>query len=136
MRSIEFAYTYYKGLYIPVVPLQLNHGSEWFEHWAFVDSGATYSVFNAREASNMELDLDSSMQRMIVVGDGSFIPASFVKMPMRIGDVELEIEIGFSERLGVGFNLLGRKDLFEKFQVCFSDSKRTVSFHFDESITQ
>ncbi|MEK7672157.1 MAG: hypothetical protein AAB344_08060, partial [Bacteroidota bacterium] len=53
-----------------------------------------------------------------------------------IGDVELEIEIGFSERLGVGFNLLGRKDLFEKFQVCFSDSKRTVSFHFDESITQ
>jgi hypothetical protein len=136
MRSIEFPYTYYKGLYIPIIPLQLQHRDEWFRLWAFVDSGATFSIFSMREALRMGLSLSSALERMILVGDGTSIPASFVKLPARIDDVELEVEIGFSERLGVGFNLLGRKDVFERFQVCFSDSKRTVSFHFDESITQ
>jgi hypothetical protein len=67
--------------------------------------------------------------RMIVVGDGSFIPASFLKLPMRIGELELEAEVGFSEKLGVGFNLLGRKDVFNAFRVCFSDAKNVVSFY-------
>jgi hypothetical protein len=52
---------------------------------------------------------------------------------MRIGDVELFVEVGFSEKLGIGFNLLGRKDVFEKFRVCFSDSKKILSFHWDEN---
>jgi len=36
--------------------------------------------------------------------------------------------IGFSERLGVGFNLLGRKGIFEHFKVCFSDKERRITF--------
>jgi hypothetical protein len=38
-------------------------------------------------------------------------------------------EVGFSEKLGVGFNLLGRKDVFNAFRVCFSDAKNVVSFY-------
>ncbi len=76
----------------------------------------------------MGLDLSQALQRMIVVGDGSFIPASFVKLPMRIGELDLEAEVGFSEKPGVGFNLLGRKDVFNTFRVCFSDDKKLVSF--------
>ena len=47
---------------------------------------------------------------------------------MKIGEVEFKAEVGFSERLGVGFNLLGRKDVFEIFKVCFDDRKKIVSF--------
>ncbi len=129
MRLVEFPYTLYKDLQVPIIPLQLQNGGEWFELWAFVDSGATFSIFAAREATGMGLDLSQALQRMIVVGDGSFIPASFVKLPMRIGEFELEAEVGFSEKLGVGFNLLGRKDIFNAFRVCFSDDKKVVSFH-------
>lgn len=133
MRSIEYPYTLYKRTYLPVIPVQLQHLGNWYRKWAFVDSGATYSIFAAVEAASMGLDLSHATQRHVVVGDGGFIPASFVKMPTRIGEVELQIEIGFSERLGIGFNLLGRKDVFERFRVCFSDKERVVSFHLDES---
>lgn len=129
MRVIEFSYTLYKGLSVPIVPVQIRSRNDWFELWAFVDSGATYSIFGAREAADMGLDLTNALRRMIVVGDGSFIPVSFVRLPVRIGEIELEAEIGFSERLGVGFNLLGRKDVFNAFRICFSDEEKTVSFH-------
>ena len=65
---------------------------------------------------------------MIVVGDGSFIPASFVVLPMHIGEVEMKVEVGFSDKLGVGFDLLGRRDVFNVFRVCFSDEERIISF--------
>ena len=131
MRVIEFPYSLYKDVPVPIVPLQLQSNGEWFELWGFVDSGATFSVFAAREAAGMGLDLSQAFQRMIVVGDGSFIPVSFVKLPMRIGETELAVEVGFSEKLGVGFNLLGRKDVFKAFRVCFSDAKQVVAFHQD-----
>ncbi len=131
MRVIEFPYTLYKGLSVPIIPVQLQNRGDWFELWAFVDSGATFSIFAAREALDMGLDLSQAMRRMIIVGDGSFIPVLFVKLPMRIGEIELNVEVGFSEKLGVGFNLLGRKDVFNAFRVCFSDEKKIISFHQD-----
>ncbi len=42
MRLVEFPYTLYKGLQVPIIPLQLQNGGKWFELWAFVDSGATF----------------------------------------------------------------------------------------------
>ena len=36
--------------------------------------------------------------------------------------------IGFSELLGVGFNILGRTGIFDKFQVCFNDHDRKWTF--------
>ncbi len=77
----------------------------------------------------MGLNLRGALQRYVIVGDGGYIPASFIKIPVQIGDVEINTEIGFSENLGIGFNLLGRKDVFEKFHVCFDDTKKIVSFH-------
>jgi hypothetical protein len=35
---------------------------------------------------------------------------------------------GFSERLGVGFNVLGRTRVFNQFQICFNDRTRPVTF--------
>jgi len=36
--------------------------------------------------------------------------------------------VGFSERLGVGFNVLGCAGIFNKFQVCFNDLTHRVTF--------
>jgi len=65
---------------------------------------------------------------MIVVGDGSFIPTCFHDLTMIIGGHEIIAPVGFSERLGVGFNILGRKGIFDQFRVCFNDHTRNVSF--------
>ncbi len=63
-----------------------------------------------------------------VVGDGSLIPVYTHRLPIRIGSVELTAAIGLSPRLGIGFNLLGRQDVFTHFDVTFSDAKTQVTF--------
>ncbi|MEW6419606.1 MAG: hypothetical protein AB1480_16080 [Nitrospirota bacterium] len=128
MRSIEFEYIPFKGLYVPMIPLKIKSGNLWFERWAFVDSGATYSIFHTKELTGTGIDYKHGKKMMIIVGDGSFIPVNFIKLSLMVGDIEIETTIGFSEHLGVGFNLLGGKDIFERFKVCFSDSNKIVSF--------
>lgn len=129
MRALEFDYIPYKGLYVPMIPVKFKCGDEWYERWAFVDSGATYSIFHPREFAGTGIEHGQGRKQMVIVGDGSFIPVNFLKLHIKIGEMEVNATIGFSEHLGVGFNLLGRKDIFDNFKVCFSDSKKVVSFY-------
>jgi len=46
--------------------------------------------------------------------------------------LEFEAVIGFSEGLGIGFNIMGRKDFFEKFRVCFNDKTDMIQFYPNE----
>jgi predicted aspartyl protease len=94
---------------------------------AYLDSGAFYSIFKIGLAAQLGLDLSRAKERMFVVADGSFIPAKIVKVPVEIGARRKIAEIAFSDRLNIGFNLLGRKDIFEAFdEVIFRESSRQV----------
>lgn len=128
MSVVEFSYTKYRDVLVPMIPVKLRGLDRWFEFWAFVDSGATYSIFASREAEGLGIEMRRGKKRMIVVGDGSYIPVYLFKIPVNIADTKFTAEIGFSDRLGVGFNLLGRKDFFEAFRICFSDSERKLTF--------
>jgi predicted aspartyl protease len=109
---------------MPIVPIVIqNH-----KVWVYVDSGATFSMVNAAEARDMGIDWQSGRRQMIVVGDGSYIPTFIHDLPIQIGTSQITAPIGFSERLGVGFNLLGRTGVFDQFQVCFNDRARRVTF--------
>ena len=67
--------------------------------------------------------------QFFVVGDGSFIPAKIIKIPIEIGNKKIIADIAFSEKLNIGFNLLGRKDVFEHFdEVAFNEKKKEVVF--------
>ena len=124
MSLIEFPYTLHKGYLMPIVPIAIqNH-----KVWVYVDSGATFSMVNAAEARDMGIDWQSGRRQMIVVGDGSYIPTFIHDLPIQIGTSQITAPIGFSERLGVGFNLLGRTGVFDQFQVCFNDRARRVTF--------
>jgi hypothetical protein len=61
-------------------------------------------------------------------GDGSFIPIYLHDLELQIGRETIVAKVGFSERLGVGFNLLGRKDVFQRFKICFQDSQGLLTF--------
>lgn len=128
MHSVEFSYTMHRGLKVPMIPLRVKGTKGWYDVWTFVDSGATYSVFEASEAERLGLILEAGKKMMIVVGDGSFIPVYLHRVTVQIGEEEFDTEIGFSSHLGIGFNLMGRKGIFDKFRVCFSDLNGIVSF--------
>jgi predicted aspartyl protease len=109
---------------MPIIPLLVED----HKLWAFVDSGATFSIFSIDDARRIGIDWDKGRRQMIVVGDGSYIPTYFHDLQLKISEREITAPIGFSERLGVGFNILGRVGIFDKFQVCFNDHDRKVTF--------
>ena len=113
---------------VPMIPIKMKRKEDWLEFWAFVDSGATYSIFASKEAEGLGIEMKQGKRTMVVVGDGSYIPVYLFKIPVSIGDIEFIAEIGFFDRLGVGFNLLGRRDFFNVFKVCFSDREAKVTF--------
>lgn len=44
--------------------------------------------------------------------------------------IKFNATIGFSESLGIGFNLLGRVDFFDRFRICFTDKEKIVEMTF------
>lgn len=128
MSVVAFKYSRYKDYHLPVVPIHVKGGTHWHEVRVFVDSGATYSVFGYQEAERLEIDTHNSERTYVKVGDGSFISVYMVSLPIRVDEIVLEATIGFSKELGVGFNILGRKDVFERFTVCFNDREGVVKF--------
>jgi predicted aspartyl protease len=124
MSLIEFPYTLHKHYLMPIIPVLIaGH-----KLWVFVDSGATFSIFGIDDARRIGIDWEKGRHQMIVVGDGSFIPTYFHDLHIQIGTYEIVAPVGFSERLGLGFSILGRSGIFDVFQVCFNDHTRKVTF--------
>ena len=129
MCTVTFPYVSLHGRHpLPIVPVELKGPSGWKEMLAYVDSGASFSIFATDEAERLGLDYADGEELMITVGDGSSIPVYLHRLPARISDIRLRATVGFSPRLGVGFNLLGRRDFFRRFDVTFSDRRRVVVF--------
>jgi len=124
MSLVAFPYTLHQGYAMPIIPLMiLAH-----KLWAFVDSGAIFTLLSVDEAHRLGIDWESGRRQMVVVGDGSFIPTYLHTLSLRIGPWEVAAPVGFSERLGVGFNVLGRTGIFNQLQVCFNDRTHRVTF--------
>ena len=127
MHSVIFRYQLLHRGWLPIIPLVLSWRRASIRSEAYLDSGAFYSIFKTGVAVQLDLDLSRAKERMFVVADGSFIPARIVKVPIEIGGRRRIAEVAFSERLNIGFNLLGRKDIFEAFdEVIFRESSREV----------
>lgn len=100
----------------------------WIRAEAYVDSGVFLSIFSPNEAAGLGLDYQKGKETFVTVGDGGLIPVYVHRLPLQIGTATFQASIGFSPRLGVGFNLLGRQDIFTHFDVTFSDATRTIIF--------
>ncbi len=128
MRAITLPYTLYRKRWAPIIPVQFQGPRGWMPIWTYVDSGASFSILGAQSAERLGLQANRGTRTNVVVGDGSLIPVYIHHLRTRIGPVELHAHVGFSPKLGVGFDLLGRQDIFTHFDVTFSDSRRLILF--------
>lgn len=128
MSVIVKKYKQYKGLIIPIIGIGIKYGDLWHPVEAYVDSGATYSVFHSGVAERIDLDFKKGKFINVEVGDGSKIPVFLHNLDIQLGGEIFVAVIGFSKKLGIGFNLIGRKSIFDKFKVCFDEKKRIVTF--------
>jgi hypothetical protein len=127
MRLIEFKYALHRQRDVPIIPVGLRTSGKWREVWAYIDSGSFYSIFDDKVSEMLEINLTAGEKVLAVVGDGSFIPIYLHRVGMRIEDDEFVMRIGFSPKLGVGFNLLGM-DIFDRYRVIFDNRAKKVVF--------
>lgn len=116
----------------PIVPLDIRAKSGvWIEFYAYIDSGAGFSVFHADDAQALGLKLELGRKIFFTVGDGAQIPAYVHKVPVRFAGEGFIAEIAFSNSLGVGTNLLGLKSFFDKFSFCFRHFLKKVEIEYN-----
>lgn len=120
-RTLHFRYQYLGGHLSPVVWVRLFRNDMQVLERAYVDSGAFYSIFDIRVAERLGLDWQLGRRAWVVTAEGHRIPIFLHPVGLRIGTFHIRAEIGFSEQLGIGFNLLGRHSLFNVLQFCFND---------------
>lgn len=129
MYSIVFPYKQINRRYMPIIPIFLYGSSSVISVEAYVDSGATFSVFNIEVAKELRLNLRNAREQYLVVGDGGLIPSKLIKISVQIGNEKFISDIAFSERLNIGFNLIGRQGIFEHFdEVVFKEKTKEVLF--------
>jgi len=126
---MKYPYIQFKNRFLPIVPIKFRLGNnDWVEFKAYVDSGAGYSVFHESVIEILGLELEDGRKEYVTVGDGSLIPVYMHRIVVQLALEEFEAMIGFSKQLGIGFNIIGRRDIFERFKVCFEENERVVEF--------
>jgi hypothetical protein len=129
MHSLALRYTLYRRRWSPIIPLTLTSSHRSIQAEGYLDSGAFYSVFRLELLIRLGLQPRQGKTRYLVVGDGSFIPVHIFKLSVEMVGERFIAEIAFSDRLGVGFNLIGRRGIFDHFdEIIFRERLREVEF--------
>jgi len=126
----RFEFPYMKdaqGHYAPIVYLQAWTGDRWLYLQAYVDSGASWSVFHVDVAQLLGIKLNQAKRRYIALGNGSVLPVYLQHIKVRFAGSEFTVPAGFSDALATGFNLLGRAGFFNRFAMCFNDRTRLLT---------
>ena len=126
--STVFRYKLVAGRWSPMVSAGLNLGSVWQPVELFIDLGATYTILWPKLAQSLGFDWRAGRKLFLQVGDGSHIPVYLHRLGVQIGPTRFKATVAFSDKLGVGFHLLGRHDVFERFKICFHEKRRLVTF--------
>jgi hypothetical protein len=123
---VEYQYAVVAGRQSPLIPLGLGYQGKWQRVEAYVDSGAFYRVFKTGFALALGIDWQKGQRVFVQVGDGGFIPVYLHILDIQIRQHRFSGQIGFSDRLGVSFNLIGRTPLFGQFITCFDDRQGLI----------
>ena len=115
------------GRYAPIVYLQTWTGHHWLYLQAYVDSGASWTIFHADVAELLGLNRSRGTRRYMTMGNGTVIPVSLHHVRVRFAGQEFLVPAGFSDGLTTGFNVMGRAGFFDRFVMAFNDRARTLS---------
>ena len=126
--GITLTYRRYRGELAPVVPIQVKAGRRWKRVWAYVDSGAAYSILSVAEARRLGLMKVKARRMAIATSGGRTHQISLHRLWVKLAGEKLSITFGVPRGFNVDFNLLGRRDLFRRYVVSFDDHKGLLTF--------
>ena len=100
------------------------HGN-WVPCFIYIDSGADLTIIPYRFGLMLGLRLEGPVEEVHGIGGG--IPIIIRRIELKIGDVIINARVGWSLREEVPF-LLGRMDVFNKFDIEFREREEKVIF--------
>lgn len=123
-----FRYKPFRRYPAPIITIGVRLEATWYPIEVYVDSGSAYTVLRAEIAEGVGFDYVTDERVYLQVGDGSFIPVYLHDLEIRLGSERFTATVGFSEKLGIGFNLLGRASIFNQFKICFQEDDSILTF--------
>ena len=125
---IRFPYRHYREAAAPVIPIKVLAGHRWRRIWGYLDSGAAYSILTVAEARKLGLLRIKARRMAVTTSGGQTHQISLHRLWVKLGDHRLSITFGVPRGFDIDFNLLGRRDLFRRYQICFDDARSVVTF--------
>lgn len=120
---IEFSYRKEKLktgeiIYRPVAKIYLfNDENEWIAEYFYVDSGADYTLIPYRMGRFLGFE-QLAHEVKEIGGIGGVIGVKFLKIPIKIDNFQFDCTIAWAQIERVPL-LLGRKDVFDNFDIIF-----------------
>jgi len=98
----------------------------WIELHPYIDSGADVTMLPLSFGKLLGLSVNKSEINQIGGISGS-VPAIYRKLPIKIGDFQMTVTVAWA-LIEEAPPLLGRTDIFDKFDITFRQTKRIVEF--------
>lgn len=118
-------------IYRPVAEVSFRdkNGSE-IVSFMFVDSGADITLISKSFGESLGLEINKEeIKEVRGIGD-SRVPVIIKKLPLKIGDISFEARVAWALVEGVP-PLLGRIDVFDRFEVSFKQKEKITEFKED-----
>jgi len=128
MTQIRFQYPKVNGSWRPIISLGLKLQNKWYPFNFYVYSGSEYSILRAKIADIVGFNYRTGNRISLQVGDGSLIQVYLHELEVQLGREKFTCPIGFSQQLGVDFNVLGKRGVFDRFKICFQQDPGLITF--------
>lgn len=126
--TLLFSYKRYRNGMAPIIPIMVLAKKRWRKTWAYVDSGAAYSMPTVSEAKRLGLMRIKARRVAVTTSGGRTQAISLHRLWVKLGRTRLSITFGVPRGFDIDFNLFGRKDLFQKYQITFDDAHAVRTF--------
>lgn len=115
-------------IYRPVAKAYIHKTSgDWVSEYFYIDSGADYTLIPYQMGCFLGLESISSSKVTEIGGIGGVIGVKSAVVPMRIGKYQFDCNIMWAQIERVPL-LLGRRDVFEYFDITFRQRVKKVIF--------
>ncbi len=123
--KVEYPYVRIRGQYYPLIPLTLHFNERSVKVFGLLDSGASVSLFRPEIARALGIPFGGHGGQTFKMVKGQ-LKVMICRLTVEMAKRTFPAFIGFSNGYSASFNIIGRKNFFERFGVCFNESKRRV----------
>ncbi|MFH1544713.1 MAG: hypothetical protein ABIE23_01285 [archaeon] len=127
INTVSYSYERVGKRFLPIIPVAIKNKDKLIETAAYIDSGASVSVFNTIMAEILGIDYKKG-KVIYPRGTAGKIKAYSVETILIVANKEIRSEVLFSNELATKFNLIGLKGVFDAFKVTFDNRNKKITF--------